>query len=318
MGLPPLGSAMTYSPSSSASAARRVCRRGSCRSRCGRCGCCRSRRARHRGAARHAPERPERRRRRSRDLRRAACAPRAYRAAFLRFSIFFSFSSMRTVMNLITMSVTRRRRSTSFTSSGVERELNQDVMPFVVFRHAIGQLAHAPLVDLVDGALAGGDHVLDLFDESVDFFFRRIRLHDEQLFVDSHSSSCFKPWARRLKIVMDFSTPSAIMDSTAAAPCADHLLHFLHLCPLERREHKLCSIPDRMPGMDSQPDPRKFAGAQAADHALHPVVPRRRAFRLDPQARSTEDPARRTPQSSGRVLIRTARAAPLPPDRSDS
>ena len=38
--------------------------------------------------------------------------------AFLRFSIFFSFSSMRTVMNFITMSETRRRRSTSLTSSG--------------------------------------------------------------------------------------------------------------------------------------------------------------------------------------------------------
>ena len=46
-------------------------------------------------------------------------------------------------------------------------------MPFVVLLHAIGQLAHAPLVDLVDGTLAVGDHVLDLFDEAVDFFFRR-------------------------------------------------------------------------------------------------------------------------------------------------
>jgi len=39
---------------------------------------------------------------------------------FLRLAIFFCFSSIRTVMNLITESATRRRRSTSFTRSGVE------------------------------------------------------------------------------------------------------------------------------------------------------------------------------------------------------
>src|SRR6266853_4371512 len=40
--------------------------------------------------------------------------------AFFRFSIFFIFSSMRTVMNLITRSLTRIRRSISRTSSGDE------------------------------------------------------------------------------------------------------------------------------------------------------------------------------------------------------
>ena len=60
---------------------------------------------------------------------------------------------MRTVMNLITESVTRMRRSTSFTSSGGERELDQHVEAFVVLLHAIGQLADAPLVGFVDGAL---------------------------------------------------------------------------------------------------------------------------------------------------------------------
>ena len=35
--------------------------------------------------------------------------------SFLRFSMCFNFSSMRTVRNLITMSFTRKRRSTSWT-----------------------------------------------------------------------------------------------------------------------------------------------------------------------------------------------------------
>src|SRR5580693_2036541 len=93
-------------------------------------------------------------------------------------------------------------------------------MPFGVFRHAISELAGAPVIDLVDGSLAGGNQRLELVHKRVDLLLRRIRLHDKQLFVDSHSSSCFKPPARRLNIVMDFSTPSAIMDSIAAHPCA--------------------------------------------------------------------------------------------------
>ena len=39
--------------------------------------------------------------------------------SFLRFSIFFSFSSMRTLWNFITRSDTRKRRSTSSTVSGL-------------------------------------------------------------------------------------------------------------------------------------------------------------------------------------------------------
>ena len=51
---------------------------------------------------------------------------------FFRFSSLFSFSSMRTVMNLITRSVTRRRRSTSFTDFGPGGELDQHVEAFAV------------------------------------------------------------------------------------------------------------------------------------------------------------------------------------------
>ncbi len=238
--------------------------------------------------------------------------------AFLRFSIFFSFSSMRTVMNFITRSATRRRRSTSFTSSGVRAELDQHVQAFAVLLHAVGQLAHAPLIDFVDRAFAGGDHLLDLFDEAVDLLFRRIRLHDEQLFVDSHSSSLFKPWARRLKIVMDFSTPSAIMDSTAAAPRADQLLHFLLLRPLERREHKLRSIHRDGPGWI----PRRTRAI-----SLVPRLPITLSMPLCPAAEPfgliRSDAPRQIQlvvhhNQTIRLSIRTARASPSPPGRSDS
>ena len=47
-------------------------------------------------------------------------------------------------------------------------------------------------------SFAVGDQVFHLSDKRVDFFFRRVRLYYEQLFVDSHSSSSGKPWARRL------------------------------------------------------------------------------------------------------------------------
>src|SRR5579863_8481211 len=103
---------------------------------------------------------------------------------------------------------------------GRARKNEQHVTAFVEFRNAIGQLADAPVVNFVDRTLAGGDHLLDLVDIRLDLFLRRVRFKDKQLFVDSHSSSSFKPWARRLNTVMDFSTPSAIMDSTAAQPCA--------------------------------------------------------------------------------------------------
>src|ERR1700722_15064316 len=93
-------------------------------------------------------------------------------------------------------------------------ELQQNVEAFVALLNAIGQLAYAPLVGFVDVASLGGDQRGQLFDQMIDFFFRRIRPEYEQLFVDPHSSS-FKPGARRLNFAMDFSTPSAMMDSTA-------------------------------------------------------------------------------------------------------
>src|SRR5260221_301405 len=73
-----------------------------------------------------------------------------------------------------------------------------------------------------DGLVSAGsrDIRFHLLDELVDLFFRRVRLHDKQLFVDHHSSSVFKPGARRLNFVMDFSTPSAIMEATASAAWA--------------------------------------------------------------------------------------------------
>src|SRR5579863_8076399 len=97
-------------------------------------------------------------------------------------------------------------------------ELEQHVCTFPVLVHAIRQPAFAPLIHFVDRAASAGDHRFHLFDELVDLLFRGIRLHDKQLFVDPHSSSVVKPWARRLNIVMDFSTPSAIMEATASAP----------------------------------------------------------------------------------------------------
>src|ERR1700722_3523782 len=93
-------------------------------------------------------------------------------------------------------------------------ELQQNVEAFVALLNAIGQLAYAPLVGFVDVPSLGSDKCGQLFDQMIDFFFRRIRPEYEQLFVDPHSSS-FKPGARRLNFAMDFSTPSAMMDSTA-------------------------------------------------------------------------------------------------------
>src|SRR5580704_12510654 len=94
-------------------------------------------------------------------------------------------------------------------------ELQQDVVAFVALLDAISQLADAPFVGLVHIASLGGDVGSQLFDQMIDLFFRRFRPENKQLFVDPHSSS-FKPWARRLYFAMDFSTPSAMMDSTAS------------------------------------------------------------------------------------------------------
>src|SRR6185295_6025588 len=74
----------------------------------------------------------------------------------------------------------------------------------------------APFLHLVDRPARAGDHALHLFDDLVDLLVRRARVDDEQLFVNSHSSS-FEPWARRLNFVMAISAPSEIMEATASA-----------------------------------------------------------------------------------------------------
>src|SRR5437773_9604042 len=96
------------------------------------------------------------------------------------------------------------------------RELDQHVIPFAMFFHAVGEAAFAPLIQFIDRAARGRDHALHLLDDLVDLFFGRVRLHYEQLFVNSHSSS-FEPWARRLYFVMAISAPSAIMETTESA-----------------------------------------------------------------------------------------------------
>src|ERR1035438_9134160 len=75
----------------------------------------------------------------------------------------------------------------------------------------------SPLVDLVNRAAGCGDILAHLVDEVVDLFFCRIGFDDEQILVDSHSSSFVEPGARRLNLAMDFSTPSVMMDSVASA-----------------------------------------------------------------------------------------------------
>src|SRR4051812_31366904 len=94
-------------------------------------------------------------------------------------------------------------------------ELNQNVVAFRFLLDFISQLANAPLLFFVNGSAGIGDGRFHLVDQYVDLFLGGIGFNDEQLFVNPHSSSLFKPRARRLNFVMDFSTPSAIMDSTA-------------------------------------------------------------------------------------------------------
>jgi len=95
-------------------------------------------------------------------------------------------------------------------------ELDKHVVAFPVLVHPVRQAALAPLFQFVDGSAGGGDHAAHLFDDLVDLLFGRIRLDNEQLFVDSHSSS-LEPRARRLNFVMAISAPSAIMDTTESA-----------------------------------------------------------------------------------------------------
>src|ERR1700686_1420749 len=97
------------------------------------------------------------------------------------------------------------------------RELDQHVGALAMLVDAVGEPALAPLIHFVYRAAGGRDHTLHLLDDLVDLFLRRVRFNDEQLFVNSHSSS-FKPWARRLNFVMAIAAPSAIMETTASAP----------------------------------------------------------------------------------------------------
>src|SRR5205823_5282107 len=97
-------------------------------------------------------------------------------------------------------------------------KLHQHILAFAMLLNAVCQPALAPLVDLIDIPTRAGDTLAHLVDEVVDLFFCRIGFHDEQVFVDPHSSSGVAPGARRLNFAMDFSTPSVIADSAASAP----------------------------------------------------------------------------------------------------
>src|ERR1035438_7615878 len=98
-------------------------------------------------------------------------------------------------------------------------KLEQDVSALAVPVDFVGQLALAPFFHFVHRAAGVRDGRLHLFDEGVHLLVRRVRLRYKQLFVNSHASS-FEPGARRLNFVMAFSTPSAIMETTASAPSA--------------------------------------------------------------------------------------------------
>src|SRR5581483_8126003 len=96
-------------------------------------------------------------------------------------------------------------------------ELEQHVRSLAVLIHSVSEAAFAPLIDLVYRRSGGGQLRSQLLDERVDLLFRRVGFYYEQLFVNPHASSVFKPGARRLNLVMAFSTTSAIMERTAAA-----------------------------------------------------------------------------------------------------
>src|SRR5215472_16898100 len=109
----------------------------------------------------------------------------------------------------------------------VRRELHQDVIAFLMLFHTIRQTAFAPFFDFVDRAAVRRHVFRHLFDEGINLFFCCIGFDDEQILVDPHFSSFVVPGARlcssaafvarRLKLVMDLLTPSAIMDSVASA-----------------------------------------------------------------------------------------------------
>src|SRR5581483_12016315 len=100
---------------------------------------------------------------------------------------------------------------------GARAELEQHVGALAVLVYLVREAPLAPFIHFVNGSAGVGDHALHLFQERVHFLVRRIRPDDKQLFVNSHSSSVVEPWARRLYLVMAFSTPSAIIELTASA-----------------------------------------------------------------------------------------------------
>ena len=61
----------------------------------------------------------------------------------------------------------------------------------------------------------------------------------------------------------------------------EQLIQFLRLRFLDRRQHKLRSIPDRMARMNSQANPGKFLRSEALDHVFNAVMSARRTFRPD-------------------------------------
>ena len=74
------------------------------------------------------------------------------------------------------------------------------------------------------------------------------------------------------------------MDSTASLASSTVSSTFFFLRPLERREHEMLRPTlNRMARMYPQPEAGEIAGPDTADHRLHPVVSRRRSFRLHPQ-----------------------------------
>src|SRR6185312_10614555 len=117
---------------------------------------------------------------------------------------------------------------------GLGSELDQHIAAFAMLLNAVSQTPLSPLVDLVNRAAACDDTLAHLVNEVVDLFFCRIGFHDEQILVDSHSSSVVTPWARRLNFAMDFSTPSAITDSAASAPRSMNASSVSFCCRVKR------------------------------------------------------------------------------------
>src|SRR6185312_16192464 len=111
----------------------------------------------------------------------------------------------------------------------------QHIIAFALLFDAVGKTAFAPLFNLIDRAAGGGDVFRHLFAGVIALFFCCIGFDDEQVFVDSHSSSLM-PGARRLNLVMDKLTPSAIVDSapSAARPMNSSRVSF---CCRENRDN---------------------------------------------------------------------------------